>query len=190
MPYNMSENQNGRRRGNLGRQTLKARSYRPETDEGVVVEFYLDLIRGHYRLWSELVGEHHDAEHWEQVLVREEAGEKWARELRKRLKDPDSLLLIFTLDRDEPVGFLHLEIRKDPLIFSKKGFISEIFLHPDFRGRGYSRQMLAWGERWFHEKGVSPRHVYVTSNNLAAVKLYASMGYRVTDYRMTKIGNF
>ncbi|MFD1396346.1 GNAT family N-acetyltransferase [Kroppenstedtia eburnea] len=190
MPDNMLENQDGRRRGNLSRQTLKPRSYCPETDEGTVVEFYLDLMRGHYRLWSELVGEHHDAEHWERVLVREEAGERWARELRNRVEDPDSLLLIFTADRDEPIGFLLLEIQTDHLIFCKKGFIHGIFLHPDYRGRGWSRQMLAWGERWFHEKGVSPRHVYVISNNLAAVKLYASMGYRVTDYRMTKIGNF
>ncbi|MGF7088209.1 ribosomal protein S18 acetylase RimI-like enzyme [Kroppenstedtia sanguinis] len=186
----MLENRGGRSGGNFDRQTLKVRSYRPETDEERVADFYLDFLRGHYRLWSELVGEDYDAEHWEQVLVREEAGKRWARELQNRVEDPDSLLLIFTADRDEPIGFLLLEIQTDPLTFSKKGFVHGIFLHPDYRGRGWSRQMLAWGERWFHEKGVSPYHVYVTSNNLAAIKLYASMGYRVTDYRMTKIGNF
>ncbi|WP_425430464.1 hypothetical protein [Desmospora activa] len=33
---------------------------------------------------------------------------------------------------------------------------------------------------------MTSRQVFVTSNNLAAVKLYASLGYRVADYRMIK----
>lgn len=153
------------------------------------MEFYLDLMRGHYRLWSELVGEHHDAEHWERVLVREEAGERWARELRNRVEDPDSLLLIFTADRDEPIGFCSGDPDGPPHLL-QKGIYSWDISAPGLPGAGLVQTDVGLGERWFHEKGVSPRHVYVISNNLAAVKLYASMGYRVTDYRMTKIGNF
>lgn len=186
----MLKERDGRNGKKLGHPILKVRSYRPETDEGVVVGFYLDLMRGHYRLWSELTGEHHDAEHWERVLVREKVGARWASKLKEKINDPDTLFLVFTTDSDDPIGFLYLEIRKDQLTFSKNGIINGIFLHPDYRGQGWSKQMLAWGERWFQEKGVHPRHVFVTSNNLAAVKLYASMGYRVTDYRMTQIGHF
>ncbi|PTX63345.1 acetyltransferase (GNAT) family protein [Melghirimyces profundicolus] len=179
----------GRERRSLGLKELKARSYRPETDEEAVVAFYLDLMMDHYRYWSEVTGEAFDAGYWEEVLKREKAGEQLARELRNRLDNPDALLLVFICDSDEPIGFLYLEIRKDHLTFRRAGFINGIYLHRDYQGKGLSKQMLARGERWFQERGVAPRHVFVTSNNLAAVKLYASMGYRVSDYRMSKVSS-
>ena len=171
---------------NMGFQQLKPRFYDPESDEETVVRFHLDLMRAHYKLWSDLHGRRYDAEYWNRLLEREQVGKKWAEELRKRIQDPDALLLVFTDTDDILVGFLYAEIRNDHLTFRREGFINEIYLHPDYRGRNLSKSVLARGERWFQERCVSHRHVFVTSNNLAAVKLYASLGFRVTDYRMSK----
>lgn len=163
------------------------RPYQPRYDEETIVRFHLELMREHYKLWSQILGKPYDPEYWERILAEKEVGRRWGEELAARIGQNNVYLRVFTPPDDAvPVGFLYQDIRQDPHRHHLSGYINEIFLEPAYRGRGWSRAMLEDGERWFTQQGISSRQVFVTSNNLAAVKLYASMGYRVADYRMLK----
>ncbi|SFS41211.1 GNAT family N-acetyltransferase [Marininema halotolerans] len=167
--------------------SLHARPYDPQKDEAVAMDFHLELMRNHYQLWAEITGEEYDSAYWEHTLTVEKAGKQWTEELAERHEDENTYIQMYSLtSSDEPIGILYLDIRRDHLTFQNAGYINEIYLAPEYQGQGLSRQILLDGETWFAKKGISSRQVFVTSNNLAAVRLYESMGYRVADYRMIK----
>ncbi|MDR6226727.1 N-acetyltransferase [Desmospora profundinema] len=165
----------------------KVRPYHPATDEETIIRFHLELLREHYKLWSQITESDYDPDYWEQMMREKEVGRRWGEELAERVGQKHVYLRVFTPpDDDHPIGYLYQDIRPDPHMFHPAGYINEIYLEPAYRGRGWSRAMLEDGEHWFRERGIATRQVFVTSNNLAAVKLYTSLGYRVADYRMMK----
>lgn len=165
----------------------KVRTYDPAKDEACIIRFHLALMHEHYKLWAQITETPYDSDDWEGVLRNREAGRRWAEELAERVGRDTIYLKVFCLPDDHPIGYLYQEIRPDPHTFQQTGTINEIYVEPDYRGQGLAQAMLKDGEAWFRECGISTRQVFVTSNNLAAVKLYASMGYRIADYRMMKV---
>ncbi|SDX23268.1 Acetyltransferase (GNAT) family protein [Marininema mesophilum] len=164
-----------------------SRRYSPENDAEKAEEFHLALMRHHYRLWSELKGEKYDPAYWDRILIEEKEGARWREELGDRAEDENAYIQVYTAPgSDVPIGILFLDIRRDHLTFRNEGYINEIYLSPEYQGQGLSRQILMDGEAWFAEKGISSRQVFVTANNLAAVRLYERLGYQVIDYRMAK----
>ena len=71
----------------------------------------------------------------------------------------------------EPVGTLRLE--EDNGEYGIYGFI----VHPDYRGRGYGRQILQEVIHVAHEKGDSPIMLDVDVTNTNALGLYRSAGF-------------
>lgn len=57
-----------------------------------------------------------------------------------------------------PVGFCNLSVRSDYVEGSKTspvGFVEGIFVRDAYRGRGIGRMLIAAGERWTRERGMT-----------------------------------
>ncbi|TCP31271.1 acetyltransferase (GNAT) family protein [Scopulibacillus darangshiensis] len=167
--------------------SITLRDYFPETDEKTVIDFHLELMKEHFRLWAEINGEPYNKEQSDQALVDRAEADSYAKELREKYsKKSCRMWVLVDAPEEVPVGFLYVEIRPNWHTGKLSGVINEIYIDPNYQGRRLSSQLIKEGEAWFREEGISRREVFCTSNNLAAVKLYASFGYKVADYRMTK----
>ena len=65
----------------------------------------------------------------------------------------------------------------------EEGEISNVAVHPDFRGRGISRKMLDLLMREAREDGVEAFTLEVRAGNRIAIRLYESLGFRTEGVR-------
>ena len=105
------------------------------------------------------------------------ASEPWltlgvtAEQAFQRLTDPAREVHAAWME-DKIVGALILHL-SGPL----NGYIQTIAVHPDWRGRGLGRQMMAFAEERIYRQ--SPNvFLCVSAFNLRALKFYESLGYR------------
>lgn len=89
-------------------------------------------------------------------------------------EDPDSVLRI--LDGELPVGLVDL----DPLRGRDEGYgwLSLLYLQPEYRGKGYGIQALARAVVHFRELGRESLRLMVAEENAAARHFYAEEGFR------------
>jgi len=66
------------------------------------------------------------------------------------------------------------------------GFIYDIALDEDQRGKGYGKQTMLALEEVARELGLMTIGLHVFANNTAAMRLYKGLGYEVTSQNMTK----
>ena len=65
----------------------------------------------------------------------------------------------------------------------EEGEISNVAVHPDYRGRGVSRRMLEMLIREAREGGVESFTLEVRAGNRPAIRLYESFGFRTEGIR-------
>ncbi len=61
------------------------------------------------------------------------------------------------------------------------GYTEDIFVRPEWRGKGIARAMISEGMRFLQEKGMAEARLTVAARNETALGLYLEMGYRVTQ---------
>ncbi len=87
-------------------------------------------------------------------------------------------------DVDLPVGSLWFAVvAARP---ERMGYIFNIRVKPDFRGRGYAKAALEQIEHLASDMGLSQISLHVFGFNLGAQALYRSMGYGITGMNMLK----
>lgn len=84
----------------------------------------------------------------------------------------------------EPLGVVSADPREDRYMGVTVGVLSWLYVAEVARGTGVSSLLMDAAEGWMNAQGVQGREVFVTSENIAAVKLYERFGYRVVDARM------
>ena len=67
------------------------------------------------------------------------------------------------------------------------GVVSDIFMNPDFRGKGAAELLLAYGENWLRENGVSLVECHVITGNERSEKFFAKHGYVPRSRQFGKI---
>lgn len=68
------------------------------------------------------------------------------------------------------------------------GFIDEIYVKPEFRGRGFGTKALAFVEEDAKARGLRRLYLEVTHHNTAARALYERLGYEDHEsYLMSKV---
>jgi ribosomal protein S18 acetylase RimI-like enzyme len=117
----------------------------------------------------------------------EEALEKSRLEFAELL--PDGLHskdhYLYTLhDEGVPVGIIWLKANPDRP--TKNGFIFELYVEPDQRGKGYGRMLMQLIEEKARELGLKSIGLHVFGFNHVARKLYESLGYETTSVNMSK----
>ena len=62
----------------------------------------------------------------------------------------------------------------------RDGFVDELYVIPEARGRGLGAALMAFAEKAAREKGISTLHLEVERGNARAQTLYRSRGYEDT----------
>ncbi len=98
----------------------------------------------------------------------------WAAALEHLQADPGSVLRI--LDGDRPAGLVDLDPRRG----AEEGFgwLSLLYLNPEYRGRGYGIQALARAIVRFREQGRRSLRLLAAEDNAPARRFYAREGFR------------
>jgi ribosomal protein S18 acetylase RimI-like enzyme len=110
--------------------------------------------------------------------------------LARRLQEPTCRVFLATFGEssvgcDEPLGILRLQEENEAIGIYGFGII------PDYRGRGYGRQMLEEAIRLVRSEGQKPIMLDVDTTNAPALSLYLSCGFVVkTTYEYSNLAAF
>lgn len=66
------------------------------------------------------------------------------------------------------------------------GYVFDVEVHEEFRGRGYGRALMLQAERIALAAGHGRLGLHVVTGNTPAVRLYESLGYEPTRYNLAK----
>lgn len=147
-----------------------------------LVEADLDAVA---RLAAELVRQHHHFDPARFMLVEPiEQGYRWF--LGTQLEEENVLLLVAEVD-GVVAGYLYgsIEERDWELLLDTSGAIHDIYVDDRFRKQGIAKALM---QRAIERLGArTPRLVLNTATqNTAAQKLFASLGFRPTMIEMTR----
>lgn len=99
--------------------------------------------------------------------VKWEGHQAW---LKRKLKDENSLLLMFLL-RGQPCGMIRFDLNREALV--------TISIGKEFRGQGIGKRILELGQEQLVQRFASVQRIfaYVRPGNLASRKLFLALGY-------------
>ena len=89
----------------------------------------------------------------------------------------------FLIEEDgQVVGFLEASLRNivDGCLTSPVGFMEGICLFPEFRGRGFSKQLMAVAEDWMKAKGCTEMGSDSDLDNESAIRFHQANGFEET----------
>jgi ribosomal protein S18 acetylase RimI-like enzyme len=93
----------------------------------------------------------------------------------------------FLLEDDAVVGFFVLSLGYSPEHGGTDGFIDDLYLIPDVRGRGLGRRAIELALMEARCCGVRVLLLEVEAENERAYRLYASMGFSDTKRRLMRL---
>jgi ribosomal protein S18 acetylase RimI-like enzyme len=105
--------------------------------------------------------------------------------LPRGLDTPGHLLLTGRRADGTPVGVLWIGLTH-PRGAPDCAFVYDIEVIETLRGSGYGRGLLAAGEAAVRAHGIGHLELNVFGDNVRAIRLYDSAGYRVTQQQMRK----
>ncbi|MQY11940.1 Acetyltransferase YpeA [Streptomyces sp. RB5] len=82
-----------------------------------------------------------------------------------------------------PVGSLWVALRRP---HEPGGWVFDVVVHPPYRGRGHGRALLLLAERECLAAGLDRLGLHVVAGNTPALRLYESLGYTPTEFRLAK----
>jgi len=122
---------------------------------------------------------------WPAADALAQAEAEFARLLPRRLETPNHFIYEIGAEAGgEVVGFLWFAVQEAG--DARAGYVYNIRIKPEHRGRGHAKAALDLIEAIALEKGVPAIALHVFSFNGGAVALYRSLGYGITGYNMLK----
>ncbi len=103
-----------------------------------------------------------------------------------RTLPPASHLFVAEDEGAQPLGFLHLQTRKDFFTGALNCHISDLVVAAEHEGRGVAGAMLRYAEEWAKEHRCRFLTLGVFPNNERARKLYEHHGFGVEILSMAK----
>lgn len=86
---------------------------------------------------------------------------------------------------DQPAGYLYITLCYSAEVGGRCVFLEEIYLRPEFRGRGLGIEILAWIEKQY--PAARRFRLEVNQINQGAVRLYEKAGYEYLRYEQMVI---
>ena len=148
-----------------------------ETDLQLVKKYTVETA---WTTFSERERQELDKEKWTKYIL--EGFEK----LSKRETDK-----IFVAEDESHafLGYLWIGEGSNMMTGLKHGYVYDVFVKEEFRGKGIGRTLLQKAESYCREKRYSRILLMVSVNNQAAMKLYDEMGFKVEQTYMAKVIN-
>lgn len=136
-------------------------------------------------LWLGLAREMFEIEHF--TVPSEINGSVWVKLVREGLTSGKNFLLV-AKNKNKLVGFAYASIFRDyPFVVSELvGAINDVYVSPEYRGKGIGKKLLAECLSKLKAKGVNSVRVTVLTESKAANKLYEKSGFKVSKYGMIK----
>jgi ribosomal protein S18 acetylase RimI-like enzyme len=123
------------------------------------------------------------AGHWAESEALERSRKEFADELPQGLQTKNNYL--YTLyDGDNAVGLIWMRANLDRP--TNDGFILELYVEENHRGKGYGKQIMLLIEEKARELGLKAIGLHVFGSNKIAQNLYKAVGYEVTSVNMSK----
>jgi ribosomal protein S18 acetylase RimI-like enzyme len=123
------------------------------------------------------------AGHWAESEALERSRKEFANELPQGLQTQNNYL--YTLyDGDNAVGLIWMRANVDRP--TNDGFILELYVEENQRGKGYGKQIMLLIEEKARELGLKAIGLHVFGSNKVAQNLYKAVGYEVTSVNMSK----
>ena len=88
------------------------------------------------------------------------------------------------VDGDQNVGMIWLKAEINRPV--KSGFIYDVMVYEQFRGKGYGKQIMLLIEEKARELDLKSMGLHVFGNNTVAKNLYESVGYEISSLNMVK----
>ena len=139
------------------------------------------------RLGALLVEEHYDFDPQRFLPARPRTPADYASFISTQLEDPNKTVLVADNDGDV-VGYAFAAVEGYDYMALRgpAGVLHDLIVAPEYRGRGVGRLLLGAALEFCRSRGV-PRVVLSTADrNVAAQRLFASMGFRRTMIEMTR----
>jgi len=112
--------------------------------------------------------------------------------LRERLEglfaiydQPDRCWYVAEDDAGHPLGGLWVNPGMHPILERPEALLVAVGVQPHARQQGIARALLEHARAEFAQEGVSVWRLFVHPENLAARKLYESLGYRISALELT-----
>ena len=91
--------------------------------------------------------------------------------------EQDVAILVAEDDAGAPLGFIHLQTKKDLFSGEKIGYISDLAVDKSFEGAGIGRMLLEAAEAWARQNGYRLLALYVFAENTRAQRVYEKQGF-------------
>jgi ribosomal protein S18 acetylase RimI-like enzyme len=120
-----------------------------------------------------------------------ENGEKlWIKSIENTI-DGRFGILFGAFDDDSIVGFTHCMIRFGPPYLGghKVGYISQLYVTPDYRKKSIGKLLMESAEQWFSSKNVHSFELLVHATNIKSIEFYKKLGYINEFVQMRKFPN-
>jgi ribosomal protein S18 acetylase RimI-like enzyme len=101
--------------------------------------------------------------------------------LKTLLKNPELGGIWLICCRNQVVGYIVLCIGYSIEFSGKDAFIDELYIEPDFRGKGLGRQSLELIKTLAKARGIRALHLEVERSHISAQKLYAQANFEVRE---------
>jgi ribosomal protein S18 acetylase RimI-like enzyme len=122
-------------------------------------------------------------------LVTRAAAEGYYVGLVERVAKQEGRIVVAEADR-RSVAMLGLIVQEDQVFVRedvrRHGYVCDLIVHEDWRGRGIGRLLLAEAERCTREKGLKRLVIGVMQGNSGAERLYADLGFSIYAKAMMK----
>jgi len=123
------------------------------------------------------------AGYWSEEEALEKSRQQITSLLSQALQTPNHY--IYSLfDGEQKIGMIWLRVDLERPV--KDGFIFDVQIENEFRGKGYGKQIMALIEEKARELGVQRMGLRVFAYNDVAKNLYEKVGYRYSSYNMLK----
>jgi GNAT superfamily N-acetyltransferase len=109
---------------------------------------------------------------------RRDAAKKFAVWSRKYIGSKNGVVFLAEMD-GRPVGYSLVFIKRNPLTsrISTLGYISDLFVREDFRGKGISSKLTNEVIKWFRRKGIRHLSLHVLEVNHVPRSIYKRWGF-------------
>ena len=139
------------------------------------------------RLGALLLETHYAFDQQRFMAPRTNSAEGYAWFLRSQLKDKDAI--VFVAERaGGVVGYVYagLEPRSWKELREMAGFIHDVVVEESSRGKGIAVSLLEAATEWLRAQGAPRVMLWTAENNVAAQRLFSSLGFRRTMIEMTQ----
>ena len=117
--------------------------------------------------------------------------EKWTKHIlevfEKLSKRETDRIFVAEDERHAFLGYVWVGEGGNMMTGLKHGYVYDVFVKKEFRGRGIGRTLLEKAQNYCREKGYSRILLMVSVNNANATELYNKMGFKTEQMHMGKV---